>query len=91
MAGCGNNCVVITAIKIFANFREKTEKVLLKLLKNSNDPYVQEAAVETLGVIGTGKSLRLLEKISNSKSIIPKLKAIKAIENIRERNERKQY
>ena len=65
----------------------ETEKALLSLLKHSTDPYIQAAVIESLGIIGTNRSLKTLENISTSDSVIPRVKAIKSLESIKKRNE----
>jgi len=80
--------IIILSAKILSEYPcSETEEALLKLLKSSTDPYIQAEAIESLGAIGKSKSLKILEDISNSDSVISKKKAIKAIEAIKKRNE----
>ena len=80
--------IVILSAKILSKYNgSETEKALLDLLKSSVDPYIQAAAIESLEAVGTDKSLKILENISVSDSVIPREKAIKAIEDIKKRNE----
>ena len=80
--------IVMLSAKILSKYGgNETEKALLDLLKHSTDPYIQAAAVESLGTIGTCRSLKILENISVSDSVIPREKAIKAAESIKKRNE----
>ncbi|MBM3700025.1 MAG: hypothetical protein FJW68_03770 [Actinobacteria bacterium] len=80
--------IVILSAKILSNYPGiKTEKALLKLLRSSCNPYIQAAAAESLGVIGTSKSLKNLEDLSTSGSVIVREKVTIAIENINKRNE----
>jgi len=76
--------IVILSAKILSNYPgSETEKALLKLLGSSSDPYIQATAVESLGKIGTSLSLKTLEDISISGSVIAREKAVSAIENIK--------
>ena len=80
--------IVMLSAKILSKYADsETEKALLKLLKSSADPYIQATAIESLGTIGTDRSLKILENISVSDSVIPRAKAIKALESIKKRNE----
>jgi len=80
--------IVMLSAKILSKYADsETEKALLKLLKSSSDPYIQAAVIESLGIIGTNRSLKTLENISTSDSVIPRVKAIKSLESIKKRNE----
>ena len=80
--------IVMLSAKILSKYSDsETEKALLKVLKSSIDPYIHAAAIESLGIIGTSRSLKILENISVSDSVIPRAKAIKALESIKKRNE----
>ena len=80
--------IVMLSAKILSKYAgSETEKALLKVLKSSIDPYIHAAAIESLGIIGTSRSLKILENISVSDSVIPRAKAIKALESIKKRNE----
>ena len=80
--------IVMLSAKILSNYAgSKTEKALLKLLRSSADPYIQAAAAESLGTIGTSKSFKTLEDMSTSGSVIVREKVISAIKNIKKRNE----
>ena len=80
--------IVMLSAKILSKYsNSETEKALLKVLKSSIDPYIHAAAIESLGIIGTSRSLKILENISVSDSVIPRAKAIKALESIKKRNE----
>lgn len=80
--------IVMLSAKILSKYKDnETEKALLKLLKSSDDPYIQAIAIESLEAAGTDKSLKILEDISVSDSVIPRVKAIKAVESIKKRNE----
>ena len=80
--------IVMLSAKILSKYTgSETEKALLDLLKSSADPYIQAAAIGSLEAVGTDKSLKILENISVSDSVIPREKAIKALESIKKRNE----
>ena len=80
--------IVMLSAKILSKYKDnETEKALLDLLKSSANPYIQAAAIESLEAVGTDKSLKILENISVSDSVIPREKAIKALESIKKRNE----
>ena len=79
--------IVMLSAKILSKYTSsETEKALLDLLKHSTDPYIQAAAIESLKAVGTDKSLKILENISVSDSVISREKAIKAIDSIKKRN-----
>jgi hypothetical protein len=82
--------IVMLSTKILSQYSDsETEKALLKVLRYSTDPCIKAAAIESLGVVGTDRSLKTLKNISTSDSVIPRAKAIKAIDSIKKRNEQK--
>jgi len=82
--------IAILAAKILSKYDgRQTEKALLEIAENSTDPYIQAASIDSLGAVGTNESLKILKIISNSASVIPRSKAIIAIDNIKKRDDGK--